>query len=370
MPKERRLMKGNEAIGEAAIRAGCRFYAGYPITPQNELTEYMSLRMPEQGGTFIQAESEIAAINMIYGASAAGARAMTSSSGPGISLKQEGISYMCGAELPCFYVNIIRGGPGLGNIAPAQSDYFQATRGGGHGDYRVVVFGPSTVQELVDFTMLGFEIADRYRNPAMILGDGILGQMMEPVVLREPKEYDIKAKDEWTIGDSSGRARHMITSVHLAPGTLEKHNLRLLEKYRRIEQDEVRYEVVEVDDADVVMVAYGTAARIAKSAVAMSRQNGGIKLGLVRPLTLWPFPKKIIREIAGDREDLMVVEMSFGQMYEDVQLSVCGKAKVSLLAHTGGGLPREEEIIEKAKKAKASKDGIEMFPSMDEIPLG
>ena len=363
MSKERKLMKGNEAIGEAALRAGCRFYAGYPITPQNELTEYMSLRMSEEGGTFVQAESEVAAVNMIYGASAAGARVMTSSSGPGISLKQEGISYMCGAELPCFYANIVRGGPGLGNIAPAQSDYFQATRGGGHGDYRVIVLGPSTVQELVDLTMLGFDLADKYRNPAMILGDGILGQMMEPVVLPEPVTYDMKIKDSWSLSNSAGRSKHMLTSVRLAPGTLEKHNIDLLNKYRKIEEEEIRYELVGVEDADVVIVAYGTAARVAKSAVAMAREKGGLKLGLVRPISLWPFPRKIIRDIAGDGEkDFLVVEMSLGQMYEDVQLSILGKAKVSLLAHTGGGLPEEEEIIETAKKAKASREGIEVYP--------
>jgi 2-oxoglutarate ferredoxin oxidoreductase subunit alpha len=358
-------MKGNEAIGEAAIRAGCRFYAGYPITPQNELTEYMSRWMLEAGGTFIQAESEIAAISMVYGASAAGARVMTSSSGPGISLKQEGISYLCGAELPCFYANIVRGGPGLGNIAPAQSDYFQATRGGGHGDYRVIVFGPSTVQELVEFTVLGFEVADRYRNPSMILGDGILGQMMEPVVLNEPTEYDPAPKEAWALGNSEGRERHMLTSVRLAPGTLETHNANLLKKYRTIEEKEIRYELVEVDDADVVVVAYGTAARVAKSAVAMSRDGGDIKLGLIRPITLWPFPKDVVRDVGANRQDLLVVEMSLGQMYEDVLLSICGAAKASLLAHTGGGLPTEEEIIESAKKAKASSEPIQVYPRAD-----
>jgi 2-oxoglutarate ferredoxin oxidoreductase subunit alpha len=365
MPDERLLMKGNEAIGEAAIRAGCRFYAGYPITPQNELTEYMSRRMPEVGGTFIQAESEIAAVNMVYGAAAAGARAMTSSSGPGISLKQEGISYMCGSELPCFYANIVRGGPGLGNIAPAQSDYFQATRGGGHGDYRVVVFGPSTVQELVDLTLLGFELADRYNNPAMILGDGILGQMMEPVVMRDAVKYDSSAKEGWMLGNSEGRERHMITSVRLAPGTLERHNIKLREKYLRIEEKEVRHELYDVDDADVVIVAYGTAARIAKSAASIARQRGGIKLGLLRPITLWPFPADAIREVARDKQDILVVEMSFGQLCEDVRLSVCGDAKVSLLAHTGGGLPTENEIIEAAGKSRASAEPVEIYPVLD-----
>jgi 2-oxoglutarate ferredoxin oxidoreductase subunit alpha len=365
MAKERLLMKGNEAIGEAALRAGCRFYAGYPITPQNELTEYMSRRMPEVGGTFIQSESEIAAINMVFGAAAAGARAMTSSSGPGISLKQEGLSYMCGAELPCFYANIVRGGPGLGNIAPAQSDYFQATRGGGHGDYRVIVFGPSTVQELVDMTMLGFDVADRYNNPAMILGDGILGQMMEPVVMADATEYDPATKDAWSLGNSENRKRHMITSVRLVPGTLEKHNMVLHNKYREIEKKEIRYELFEVEDADVVIVAYGTAARVAKSAVWMAKESGDIRLGLVRPITLWPFPKKVIHDIAKDKQNVLVVEMSLGQMQEDVLLSVCGDAKVSLLAHTGGGVPTEEEIIETAKQTKASKDGVQVFPKSD-----
>jgi 2-oxoglutarate ferredoxin oxidoreductase subunit alpha len=363
MSEERKLMKGNEAIGEAAIRAGCRFYAGYPITPQNELTEYMAAHMPKAGGTFVQAESEVAAINMIYGASAAGARAMTSSSGPGISLKQEGISYMCGAELPCFYANIVRGGPGLGNIAPAQSDYFQATRGGGHGDYRVIVLGPSTGQELVDLTMLGFELADRYRNPAMILGDGILGQMMEPVILRDPVAYDPKGKEDWALGESRGRDRHMVTSVRLAPGTLEIHNLKLMKKYREIEEKEVRYELVETDDADVILVAYGTAARVAKSAVAMARQSGAIKLGLIRPISLWPFPGSVVSEVSRKRPNVLVVEMSLGQMYEDVLLSTCGQATVSLLGHTGGGIPTEEEIIETSKKIAKSGEAVKVFPA-------
>jgi 2-oxoglutarate ferredoxin oxidoreductase subunit alpha len=363
MAEERVLMKGNEAMAEAAVRAGCRFFAGYPITPQNEVPEYLSWRLPEVGGTFIQSESEVAAINMVYGAAAAGARAMTSSSGPGISLKQEGISYLCGAELPCFYANIVRGGPGLGNIAPAQSDYFQSTRGGGHGDYRVICLGPSTVQELVDLTLLAFDLADKYRNPAMVLGDGILGQMMEPVILPPAVDYDPAGKRSWTLGDSAGRERHFVSSVYLAPGTLERHNVRLLKKYREIEAKEVRYEAIDVDDADVVMVAYGTSARIAKSAAAMSRARGGVKLGLVRPITLWPFPKAAIREIARKKRDLLVVEMSFGQMYEDVLISACGSAKVSLLARTGGGIPGEEEIIAAAEKAMKSKEPVEIYPT-------
>ncbi|MFH1220759.1 MAG: 3-methyl-2-oxobutanoate dehydrogenase subunit VorB [Candidatus Eisenbacteria bacterium] len=365
MSEERSLMKGNEAIAEAAIRAGCRFFAGYPITPQNEIPEYMSWRMPEVGGTFIQSESELAAINMVYGAASAGARAMTSSSGPGISLKQEGLSYMCGSELPCFLANIVRGGPGLGNIAGAQSDYFQATRGGGHGDYRIPVFVPSTVQELIDLTMLAFEVADRYRNPAMLMGDGILGQMMEPAVMRKMVDYDPKAKASWAVGDASGRERHVINSVRLAPGTLETHNIRLLKKYREIEEKEQRFELFEVDNADVVIIAYGTGARIAKSAVALAKTKGNIRLGIIRPITVWPFPKKVIREIAAKKENFLVVEMSFGQMYEDALLSVCGKAKVSLLARTGGGLPTEEEIVETARRAMASKESIEVYPALD-----
>jgi 2-oxoglutarate ferredoxin oxidoreductase subunit alpha len=364
MAQERVLMKGNEALAEAAVRAGCRFFAGYPITPQNEIPEYMSWRLSEVGGTFIQSESEVAAINMVYGAAAAGARAMTSSSGPGISLKQEGLSYMCGAELPCFFANIVRGGPGLGNISAAQSDYFQATRGGGHGDYRIPVFAPCTVQELVDLTMLAFEVADRYRNPAMVLGDGILGQMMEPVVMREMVAYDPAAKASWAVGDSTGRARHDVNSVRLAPGTLEVHNIKLLKKYQEIEAKEVRYELIGVDEADVVLVAYGTSARIAKSAVSLAKEQGGPRLGVVRPITLWPFPKQVLRDIAAKKENFLVVEMSFGQMYEDALLSVCGKAKVSLLARTGGGLPSEEEIIATAKRAMASKEPIEVYPQL------
>jgi 2-oxoglutarate ferredoxin oxidoreductase subunit alpha len=363
MTEERVLMKGNEAIAEAAIRAGCRFFAGYPITPQNEIPEYLSWRMPEVGGTFIQSESEIAAINMVYGAAAAGARAMTSSSGPGISLKQEGISYLCGAELPCFHANIMRGGPGLGNIAPAQSDYFQATRGGGHGDYRVICYGPSTVQELVDLTMLAFDVSDRYRNPAMVLGDGILGQMMEPVVLRPEVSYDPSPKRSWALGDSKGRDKHCVTSVYLAPGTLERHNVRLLKKYQQIEANEVRCELIGIDDADVVIVAYGTSARIAKSAAAMAAAKGGMKLGLVRPITLWPFPKAVVRDIARRKRDMLVVEMSFGQMYEDVLISACGETKVSLLARTAGGLPSEEEILAAAEQAMKSKEPIEIYPT-------
>jgi 2-oxoglutarate ferredoxin oxidoreductase subunit alpha len=364
MPDERTLMKGNEAIAEGAIRAGCRFFAGYPITPQNEIPEYMSWRLPEVGGVFIQSESEVAAINMVYGAAAAGVRAMTSSSGPGISLKQEGLSYMCGAELPCFFANIVRGGPGLGNIAGAQSDYFQATRGGGHGDYRIPVFAPSTVQELFDLTMLAFEVADRYRNPAMVLGDGILGQMMEPTVIRDMVHYDGKSKASWAVGDSTGRARHDVNSVRLAPGTLERHNIKLFEKYRAIEEKEQRFELFQVEGADVVVIAYGTSARIAKSAAALAKAEGGIKLGIIRPITLWPFPKKAIREIAARCENFLVVEMSFGQMYEDALLAVCGKAKVSLLARTGGGVPSEEEILATARRALDSKEQIEVYPQL------
>lgn len=365
MPEERVLMKGNEAIGEAAIRAGCTFYAGYPITPQNELTEYMSYHMPAEGRVFVQSESEVAAINMVYGAAATGVRAMTSSSGPGISLKQEGLSYLAGAALPCFYANIVRGGPGLGNIAPAQSDYFQATRGGGHGDYRIIVLAPSTVQELFDLTMLGFELADKYSNPAMILGDGILGQMREPLVLRDAIDYDPSFKSEWALGNSAGRDKHVITSVRLAPGTLEKHNMKLFNKYKEIEKNEQRHEVTDADDADVIVIAYGTSARVAKSAVAMAKETGDIKLGLIRLITLWPYPKDIIRKYADKGKKFLVVEMSLGQMYEDALLATCGKTDVSLLAHTGGGLPTEEEILATAKKVMKSDKPIEVYPEAE-----
>jgi len=348
---EKVLMKGNEAIGEAAVQAGCMGYFGYPITPQNELTAYMSKRMIEEGRVFIQSESEIAAINMCFGAATVGNRCMTSSSSPGISLKQEGISYMASAELPVFYVNVNRGGPGLGNISPAQSDYFQATRGGGHGDYRVIAFGPSNVQELYDYTMLGFDLADKYRNPAMILADGILGQMMEPVVLKPYTAIpDLPSKQPWRLGDPSTPDPMLITSLILDVQGMEERNYKLFEKYEEIEKNETRWDEFMTDDADIVIVAYGTAARISRNVIERAREEG-IKVGLFRPITIWPYPKKPLNALADRVKSFLVVEMSLGQMWEDVMLSVEGKAKVHLHGRTAGGIPVEEEVIKQLKDA-------------------
>ncbi len=339
---------GNEAIGEAAIQAGCQFYAGYPITPQNELTAYMAKRMQEEERIFIQAESETSAINMVLGAAVSGVRAMTSSSSPGISLKQEGISYLAGCQLPAVIVNIMRGGPGLGNILPSQSDYFQATKGGGHGDYRCIVLAPSTVQEAVDLTLLGFDLADRYRNPCIILGDGMLGQMMEPFEIRNSKFEIRNYKKNWTLTGCKGRKPNIIRSLFLAEGALEKLNLILQKKYKIIQQREQRYEEIFLKDAKIILVAYGTMARIAKSVVNRLRQRGK-KIGLLRPITLWPFPDKIFNQITGRQKIFLVIEMSYGQMLEDVRLAVDGKAKVEFLGRSGGGIPTEEEIINKVK---------------------
>ncbi len=344
MKKEKILMTGNEAIAEGAIQAGCRFYAGYPITPQNEIPSFMSTHMPDSGGVFIQAESELAAINMVYGAAATGVRAMTSSSSPGISLKQEGISYLAGAELPAVIVNIMRAGPGLGNIWPSQADYFQATRGGGHGDYHCIVIAPASVQEAYDFMYLGFDLADKYRNPVMILGDGTLGQMMEPLEIKQPKIKNY-AKP-WAVTGCKNRPRNIVKSFHLKEGDLETLNLSLQKKYKLIQEKEERYEGLYLDDAKIILVAYGTMARIAKSAMHKLRAKGK-KVGLIRPISLWPFPKKIFQEIVSHKQSakFLVAEMSYGQMVEDVQLAVNGKAKIDFLGRSGGGVPSEEDII-------------------------
>ncbi len=341
------LMKGNEAIGLAAIRAGCRFYAGYPITPQNELTEYMAKNMAINNRTFIQAESEVSAINMVFGASAAGARAMTSSSSPGISLKQEGISYIAGAELPAVIVNMVRGGPGLGNIAGAQSDYFQATKGGGHGDYRLIVFGPGSVQELYDYTLKAFDLADKYRIPVMIMGDGYLGQMMESM---EPRSYEpIEGVPDkpWAMTGCRGRDANMIRTLLLKPvDSLEKHNLKLKEKYDLITGKEQAYEKINLDTAKIVVVAYGTSARVVKN--VLGRFDG--KVGLIRPITLWPFPKKAFEGLEGNK--VLVVEMSLGQMVEDVKLALFDLGKhpdVEFIGRPGGMIPTEEEIENKLR---------------------
>ncbi|MFZ3064627.1 MAG: 3-methyl-2-oxobutanoate dehydrogenase subunit VorB [Nitrospirota bacterium] len=343
------LMKGNEALAEAAIRAGCKCYFGYPITPQNEIPEYMSKRMPEVGGVFVQAESEIAAINMVFGASAMGARAMTSSSSPGISLKQEGISYLAGAELPAVIVNIQRGGPGLGNISASQADYFQAVKGGGHGDYRLLVYAPASVQEMVDLTIKGFDMADKYRNPVMILADGVLGQMMEPFEFKEMEKIELPAKT-WALTGSKGREPNLIRSLYLKnEGELEQRNYVLKKKYDAMRENEVMYESIFIDDADIILVAYGTSARVSKAAMNLLRKEG-IKVGMIRPITLFPFPEEIISKTADRVKKFLVVEMSLGQMVEDVRLSVNGKAEVGFYGRTGGGIVNVEEVCENIRK--------------------
>ncbi len=345
---ERILMRGNEALCESAIIAGCRYYFGYPITPQNEIPAYMSRRLPEVGGCFLQAESELGSINMVWGASCAGKRVMTSSSSPGISLMQEGISYLAGAELPAVIVDIVRGGPGLGSIGPAQSDYFQATRGGGHGDYRVIVLAPSTVQELANIMIDAFDLADIYRTPVLVLGDGVLGQMTEPLVLPEASERTIPEKD-YILDGAKDREPRLIMSLRLIPqNVLEEHNLHLFSKYEEIAKKEVRYEEYKTDDAEVIIVAFGTASRVAKSSIGKVREKG-IKAGLIRPITLWPFPTEVISKLA-EREKVksfLSVEMNLGQMLEDIKLAVNGKKEVFFYGRTGGMLPDEDELCEK-----------------------
>ncbi len=343
------LMKGNEALAEAAMRSGCRFFFAYPITPQTELAAYMAKQMPKRGGTFMQAESEIAAINMVYGAAGSGARVMTSSSSPGISLKQEGISYIAGADLPCVIVNIVRGGPGLGGIQPAQSDYFQATKGGGHGDYHLMVFAPSSVQEMADLIGTAFDKADEYRMPAMILGDGMLGQMMEPVAFGEERDPESLPKKPWaTTGTGMKRKKNIINSLYLTPEELEDLNNERAKRYEVIKQKEVRFEEYKTEDADLILVAYGTIARIAMSSVNMLRE-AGIKAGLIRPITLWPFPYEIIAKRAEKAKKILTVEMSQGQMVEDVRLAVSGKVPVYFYGRNGGMVPEQEAIFEEAK---------------------
>ena len=345
---ERLLMCGNEALGEAAILAGCDAYFGYPITPQNEVTAYMSRRMPEEGRVFVQSESELAAINMVFGAAATGKRAMTSSSSPGISLMQEGISYLAGAELPSVVVNVMRGGPGLGNIAPSQGDYFQATRGGGHGDYRTIVLGPWSVQELVDCMPLAFDLADQYRMTVMVLADGILGQMMEPVGLEEKPRRKLPPKD-WALTGAKGRPQNIIRSLWLQEGVLEKLNYRLQAKYEQVEKNEVLCEQYAMDDAEIVVVAYGVAARIVRGAVNKAREQG-IKAGWIRPITLWPFPTELISRAADEFRIFLVVEMSLGQMVEDVKLAVAGKVPVLFYGRPAGGVPTVDEILDKIRQ--------------------
>ncbi len=343
---EKRLMRGSHVVGEAAVRAGCRYYFGYPITPQNEVPEYMSARLPEVGGVFIQAESELASINMVIGAAMAGGRVMTTSSSPGISLMQEGISYLAGMELPAVIVNMIRGGPGLGNIAPAQSDYFQATRGGGHGDYRCIVLAPASCQELCDMTIKAFDLADTYRNPVMILGDGMMGQMMEPVVFPEMVDPASLPPKDWTLTGAKDRPSRTIVSLLLDPKVLEAHNYKLVRKYEAIERAECDWEELWLEDARLVVVAYGTAARIAKGAINQLRAVG-FKIGLLRPKTLWPFPAAAVREITRQVRHVVVFELSAGQLVEDVRLAVGDQAEVHLHGRPGGVVPTPEEIAHK-----------------------
>ncbi len=339
----KRLMRGSHVLGEAAVRAGCRYYFGYPITPQNEVPEYMSGRLLEVGGTFVQAESEVASINMVMGAAMAGARVMTTSSSPGVSLKQEGISYLAGLELPAVIANMMRGGPGLGNIAPAQGDYFQATRGGGHGDYRCIVLAPASCQELCDLTLRAFDLADKYRNPVMILGDGMMGQMMEPVEFPEPIDpASLPAKD-WTLTGAAGRPQRTILSLLLDPKVLEAHNYKLTRKYDAITRAEQDWETYLCDDARLVVVAFGTAARIAKGAIKRVREMG-VKVGLFRPKTLWPFPYQPLAELARDTRHLLAFEMNSGQMVEDVRLAAAGQGEVYFYGRPGGVIPTPDEV--------------------------
>ncbi len=345
---ERQLMTGNEAMAEAALRAGCRAYFGYPITPQNELLEYMARRMPQVGGAFVQAESEVAAINMCYGAAAAGVRVMTSSSSPGVSLKMEGISYMAGADLPVVVVNVARGGPGLGNIAPAQGDYFQATKGGGHGDYRMIVLAPSTVNEAAALTQLAFDLADKYRVPAMVLADGMLGQMMEPVELPPFVDVGSLPPKPWALSGAQGREPNYVASFALDPYDLRELNRRRLARYQQIEAHEVRWEEVQTEDAEVLLVAYGTMGRIAKTVVRLARAEG-TRAGLLRPITLWPFPYGPIRRLAQRIPVVLTVELSMGQMVEDVRLAVEGRAQTPFYGEMGGVVPTPRDILQEVK---------------------
>lgn len=343
----KKLMKGNEAIAEAAIQAGCRFFFGYPITPQNQIPEYMSRRMPQVDGCYLQAESEVAAINMVYGAAGAGARVMTSSSSPGISLKQEGISYLAGAELPSVIVNIVRGGPGLGGIQPAQSDYFQATRGGGHGDYRTVVLAPASVQEAVELTQEAFDIADIYRLPVMVLGDGMLGQMMEPVEFGTYQPRPVPEKPWASTGTRREREPNIINSLYIDPDDLEIINLNLFKRYDEITEKETRAEVYNADDCEVLVIAYGTTARIVKNVISMAAEKG-LKIGLIRPITLWPYPYDVVYQYAAQKSTKMVVsvELSGGQMVDDVKIAVKGAKPVQFFGRCGGMVMMPEDVLE------------------------
>jgi len=342
-------MKGNEAIAEGAIQAGCRHYFGYPITPQTEIAAHMSRRMPKIGGVFLQAESEIASINMVIGASAAGKRAMTSSSSPGIALKSEGLSYLAGCDLPAVLVNIQRGGPGLGGIQPGQADYFHATKSAGHGDFRMLVIAPNSVQEMFDFTSLAFDLSDKYRMTVMVLADGILGQMMEPVTIADRGAASLPEKDWALTGTGLKRKHNVVNSLYLNPENLEEMNFRRDKKYAEIEENEVRYETYRTDDADIIVVAYGATARIARSAVDEARSEG-IRAGLFRPITLWPFPKKQLYALTNQAKAFIVAEMSMGQMIEDVELATRCTKPVLLCRHSGGVVTTPDDVVQKIRE--------------------
>jgi 2-oxoglutarate/2-oxoacid ferredoxin oxidoreductase subunit alpha len=354
---EIRLMKGNEAIAEAAIRAGVDGYFGYPITPQSEILEYLTLMNPEEttGMVVLQAESEVAAINMVYGAACTGKKVMTSSSSPGISLKQEGISYLAGAELPALIINVARGGPGLGTIQPAQSDYFQSVKGGGHGDYRMPVLAPASVQEMADFVELGFDLAFKYRNPVLILSDGLIGQMMEKVELKEFVPRATNINYDWaTVGRGKDRERHFVTSLYLISEKMEQHSNNIQEKYRRMEGEEVRFEEFMCEDAEYLIIAYGSSARICQKTIQLARKKG-IKVGLLRPITLYPFPSARLFELASQVKGMLSVELSAGQMIEDVQLAVAGRVEVKHFGRHGGVIHTPEEVLEALENKFISK---------------
>lgn len=343
------LMKGNEAVGAAAIKAGCKYFFGYPITPSSEIPEYMSKALPEAGGVFLQAESEVAAINMVYGAGGAGARCMTASSSPGMSLKQEGITYAAGAEIPCVIVNMMRGGPGLGSIQPGQADYFQSTRGGGNGDYRTLCYAPSSIQEIVDLVMLAFDKADYYRNPVLICADGLIGQMMEAVEFKDPAPIDLPPKDWATVGTGNNRKPNIVNSLYLQAEELQVHNRNLEKKYKEMEENEVLYEAFGLEDAEVVLVAYGTTSRIAKTAMKQAEKKG-IKVGMIRPISIWPYPYDVFKEIGDKAKGILTVEMSAGQMIDDVKIGIAGRLPVYFTGTQGGMIPTPASILAEIEK--------------------
>ena len=351
---ERVLMKGNEAIAEAAIRAGCRHYFGYPITPQTEVAAYMAKKLPKVGGVFLQAESEVASINMVYGAAATGTRVMTSSSTPGISLMAEGLSYIAGSDVPAFVVNVQRGGPGLGGIQPSQSDYFQATKGGGHGDYHMIVLAPASVQEMASLTIKGFNLADKYLMTAMILADGTIGQMMEPISF-EDAEIETYEKPWALTGTECKRPHNIVNSLYLKPDELEQKNFERYERYAQVEENEPMWEEYQMEDAEICVVAFGIASRVAKNAVVAARAEG-IKAGLIRPITLWPFPKKALRAAADRVKSFVSVELNMGQMIEDIRLATECKRPVSLCNRAGGMIPSPDQVLESIRKAQKGEN--------------